>query len=207
MSNNAPATVYPPRPRRRRFPDSLLYEIIDGQRIAYKGYEAVLNNEKKREDIMGCSTLQATIIQLVMQFLWQNLPPQKYHLRTGELGLHLSHKTNVSADIAIFTTEQLRGITFDHFYATIPPKIVIEIDVKADTEALDMDYFDLKTRRLHEFGVERVIWIFTHTQKIHICEAGQDWIIRDWHKDAVVLDNIALNIAELLHDYDKLLNR
>jgi hypothetical protein len=191
------------RPR-RRFPDNLLFETLDGQRVPYKGYKDVLDNLKQKEEIMGSSILQATIIQLVLEYLLRNLDRKQFHLRTNELGLHIAPKTNVSVDIAIFTTEQLRKLQLDQYYATIAPKIVIEIDVKADTDAFDGDYFDIKTRRLHEFGVERVIWIFTSTEKIHICDANEDWIIRSWAKNAPIIDNIDLNIADLLKEYHDL---
>lgn len=39
-------------------PDYLVYEVLDGQPLYYKGYQEVLAGRQKLEDIMGSSVLQ-----------------------------------------------------------------------------------------------------------------------------------------------------
>ena len=51
-----------------KIPNNLIYEIIDGKPIYYANYKQVLNNNKQIQDIMGCSGLQAEIIDLIIKF-------------------------------------------------------------------------------------------------------------------------------------------
>lgn len=62
-------------------------------------------------------------------FRW-SYQPKKYLLATNKIGLHLAVGDNLGNDIVIFEKEKvgkLQGKYFD-----IPPKIVIEVDIKAD---------------------------------------------------------------------------
>ena len=45
-------------------PEYLVYEVMDGKPIPYRGFREVLNNNKILEDIMGSSGLQSFIISL-----------------------------------------------------------------------------------------------------------------------------------------------
>ncbi|GAB3640652.1 hypothetical protein [Spirosoma arcticum] len=56
------------RPR-RRVPDALIYEIMDGKPIYRKGYRDVLSGEKTIQDIMGSSSLQAIIVYYLTGFI------------------------------------------------------------------------------------------------------------------------------------------
>ena len=47
---------------KRNIPNYLVYEIMDGKPIYYRGYQSVLNKTKTLEQIMGCSSLQAVLI-------------------------------------------------------------------------------------------------------------------------------------------------
>ena len=49
------------------------------------------------------------------------------------------------------------------------------------------DYYERKTTKLLEFGVEKVIWLFTKSRKVWIAESGKDWLIRDWSQPVDVL--------------------
>ena len=46
----------------KKIPDFLIREVMDGQPLYYRGYRDVLRKLKTIEDIMPCSTLQATIV-------------------------------------------------------------------------------------------------------------------------------------------------
>lgn len=62
-----------------------------------------------------------------------------------------------------------------------------------------MDYVHKKTKKLLEKGVQKVIWIFTQTQRVLIAE-GQDWLNVDWHRDIELLDGHTFNIGKALED-------
>lgn len=79
----------------------------------------------------------------------------------------------------------------------MPPQVVIEIDTKSESKDNDL-VINIKTQKLLDFGVARVIWIFTDTQKVMVAVPGQDWLIKDWHKDLEIMDGHIFNIATYL---------
>jgi len=87
-------------------------------------------------------------------------------------------------------------------YLEISPKIVIEVDTKADLNNFDsaMDYFKRKTEKLFEFGVERVIWILSNNQQVMVATPNQNWIIMNWNNDIEILPNCVFSVAKLLHN-------
>jgi Uma2 family endonuclease len=181
----------------RKIPNSLIYEVIDGKPIYRKGYKEVLNKKKTLEEIMGSSSLQSAIISVIVKFLNKTLA-DNYWVGASESGLHLALNQNLSMDIPIFRVEQISNLTTK--YINIPPKILIEVDIEADTENFenDFDYYFTKTQKLLDFGVEKVIWIFTGAQKVIISTPNQEWRTVDWNASIEVMPNIAFCIAELL---------
>ena len=83
-------------------PQYLVYEEINGKPIYYKGYEEVLAQQKKMDDIMGCGTLQFLLIGTLLKWLYRTLPDNTYRIATNEAGLHLSKGNNIAGDILIF---------------------------------------------------------------------------------------------------------
>ena len=63
-----------------------------------------------------------------------------------------------------------------------------------------MDYCYTKTDALLDFGVEKIVWIFTDARKVMIAEPHKDWITRNWDQDIPVFENIALNLTALLSE-------
>ncbi len=180
-------------------PSSLIYEEIDGEPIPYAGYEEVLNGTKTQEEIMGSSKLQMKLSQLLLKFLFVQLSDEQYEVFPGEAGMHLGKGNNLATDICIYEKEQLQGIDFDTTYFEVPPKIVIEIDTKADVKDILGDgYLARKTRKLHEWGVEKIFWLMTDVNLIVIAAPDEDWLIRDWNKDVQLMDEVVINIGELL---------
>ena len=59
-------------------------------------------------------------------------------------------------------------------------------------------YFHKKTDELLAFGVEKVIWIFTDSEKIMVSEKNKDWQIINWTKDVVVMEGLAINLKKLI---------
>ncbi|GAB4110946.1 MAG: hypothetical protein OHK0057_02380 [Thermoflexibacter sp.] len=185
--------------RSKKIPNSLIYEVIDGKPIYRKGYKAVLNKKKTLEEIMGSSSLQAILIGLINKFLFKNMP-NEYIIGGAEMGIYLELKDNLSMDIPIFKVEQVSNLTTQ--YINTPPKILIEVDIEADTENFenDFDYYFTKTQKLLDFGVEKVIWIFIGAQKVIISTPNQEWRTVDWSASIEVMPNIAFCIAELLEN-------
>lgn len=192
------ADVMIEKQKKIKIPEYLVYEVIDGKPIPYRGYAAVLNKEKTLEDIMGSSSLQSVIVSVILKFLYQSIPEEIYVIATNEAGIHLDKKNNLSTDIGIFNTDILNKL--DEKYFNTPPEIAIEVDTKADVSqfANPIDYYHTKTSKLLRFGVKKVIWITTATRKVMIATAQADWITTDWNKEIEVTENIALNLAQLL---------
>ena len=60
------------------------------------------------------------------------------------------------------------------------------------------EYYEQKTSKLLEFGVEKVIWLFTKSKKVWIAEPGKDWMIRDWNQPVDVLPDCRFVPEELI---------
>ncbi len=183
-------------------PKSLIYEMVNGNPVYYKGYKDYLNGEKQIEEIMPSSYLQALIVTQLIILLSRKMDEQKYQLISSEIGLQFGKKSWRAANLAIYEKEQLKDIPKLNKYLTIPPKVVIEVDTKAAFEDITnpLNYYQEKTNELLEFGVDKVIWIFTDTKKVMIAEMGKDWNIIDWTKDVKIMDGIALNIQKIVDE-------
>ena len=149
---------------------------------------------------MGSSGLQAFIVTDILRFLFKHFSEDQYDIATNEAGLHLSKKDNLATDIGIYKLEALPPGTVTNKYLEIPPLIAIEIDTKADLSGFTspQDYFNKKTNKLLNFGVEQVIWITTASRKVMVATAGQDWTISDWNKPVTIIPSVSCNLADLL---------
>ncbi len=191
-----------PRIPAKDIPAVLIYEIMDGKPIYYKGYREVLNNEKTLEEIMGASTLQGFIVAYILKTLYRNLDDKLYNILTNEQGLHLNRKNNLSADIAIYEKTKLSAAQADKHYATLPPKIQIEVDINADMdeELSETSYIQQKTDKLLAFGVEKVIWVLSDSKKVIVATPHDNWQMIDWHKDIEVVDGVGFCIGGYLKE-------
>jgi hypothetical protein len=119
---------------------------------------------------------------------------------TNEQGLHLENKSNLSADIAIFETSKLPLKAADKYYASVAPKIQIEVDVDADIEDFELPeaYINLKTDKFLAFGVEKVIWILSESKKVMIATKDENWQITNWHKEIEITEGLYFNIGQYL---------
>jgi len=180
-------------------PANLIYEMVGDKPIYYRGYKEYLNGQKQIEELMGSSYLQSLIITKLVFLLMSNLS-KKYLVLTNEIGLQFKDKGWRAADIAIVETKKLKGIKKTNKYLNIAPKIVIEIDTKAELEEVkdSFGYFHKKTDELLDFGVEKVIWIFTDSEKIMISEKNKDWQILNWSKDIEIIEGLYMNLRELV---------
>lgn len=180
-------------------PECLIYEMADNTPIYYKGYQEVLKGKKETEEIMGSSFIQSFVVSRIFRFLISCLP-EVYEVLTNELGIWFSTGNWRAADIAIYRKEQLQGVPLNNQYIDIPPKVVIEVDTKADLGQFvtSMDYYYTKTDALLDFGVEKVIWIYTDARKIMIAESQKDWITTNWDTDIHIIEDVSLNLTQLL---------
>jgi len=198
-------TVQPPRVDSpvvdsSSIPESLIYEILNGRPLYYKGYRDVVAGTLKSEDLMGSSDLQSIIVTILVGTLWNHVDRKTYQITTNESGLHIAVGDNLSADIAIFEKAKLSKLKGKYF--DIAPKIVIEVDIKIDLNAIgsDVAYISEKTQELFDFGVERVLWVLSSIRKVIILHPNQDWITTDWSNDILVMEGCVLNIKKLLDE-------
>lgn len=184
---------------KQSIPKILVYEELDGLNVYYSGYQTVLNNLQNAESIMGSSGLQSFIIEVVKDFFKSKLK-KNYFILSNEVGLHISKRNNLSADIAIFSKENLKIKDLTSNYISVAPTVVIEVDTKADfTNINPADYFNIKTQKLLDFGVQKVVWIYTKSEKIMVATQGSPWLTIDWDKDIEVLGQ-QINILKMLKE-------
>jgi len=187
--------------RPTKIPADLIYEMVANTPIYYRGYHEVMQGQKTVEELMGSSFMQSLLISRIARFLMIRLPAD-YEILTNELGLQCAKGTTRAVDLAIYPKALLHGIPLHNKYLDVPPQIVIEIDTKADLSsfATPMDYYYLKTDELLAFGVNKVIWIFTEARKVMVAEARRDWLTRNWTQEIQILEDVALNLAQLLEE-------
>ncbi|MVM32628.1 Uma2 family endonuclease [Spirosoma sp. HMF4905] len=192
-----------PEQRRQRqlLLGQLVYEMEDEKPVYYAGYRDVLSGLKEPEEIMGSSGLQSFLVEIVQRFLFTHPFNTRLRIMASEVGVQIRKKEWRSCDIAIYEKERLKNYVFTNKYMDIPPDYVIEVDTKADLTKYQYqhDYFIKKTRELHEFGVKKVIWIFTENiPVIWESESADAIIIRDgWNHDVTITEGLTFNLGEL----------
>jgi Uma2 family endonuclease len=187
----------------RPVPDFLIKEFLDGKPIYYKGFRSVLDQTNKPEDIMGCSGLQSVIIFYLLRVCYSQLDLTRYWPLTNEVGAHIDKRKNFASDIAIFDKTILTPDKINKNYPSVPPKVVFEIDLKVALEEANMSEFEYvlsKTRQLHNFGVEKVFWISTSTQKVTVAAPGYEFAFVNWDEDIELFEGIRFNIGQYLKE-------
>ena len=203
LTIEAPKVMPLVQKRARKIPDYLVYEVMNGKPIYYRGYKHVLSGKLKLEDIMGASALQSFFLSLINNFIYPRIQ-KEYFTMLGEMGVHIDLGDNLSADLAIFHRSQL---TFERLwsakYADYPPMIVVEVDTKAAPESVEdfQIYFSEKIQKYLDFGVEQVVWIFTKSRKVWVAtNDGSPWLILNWQATITILGH-SFSIEELIKDY------
>ena len=190
-----------PKISAKNIPSVLIHEIIDGKPLYRKGYREVLAKTKNIEDIMGSSSLQFFIIDYILRILYRNVNDEKYIIATNEAGLHVDRKNNLAGDILIFDKNILTIDKINKHYSNVPPKISIEIDLDIELEDFtEHSYISLKTRKLLEFGAEKVIWFLSESKNIMIATPQGNWEIQDWDKDVEIFEGIICNVGKYLKE-------
>ena len=88
--------------RNQEIPAYLIYEVLEGKPVYYKGYKEVLAENKILEDIMGSSGLQAEIVSYLLKICYLAIDTGLFRIFTNEVGSHIDKGNNLSNDIAIF---------------------------------------------------------------------------------------------------------
>ncbi|MEO6037781.1 MAG: Uma2 family endonuclease [Saprospiraceae bacterium] len=185
-----------PKSRRRSLLDRLIYEVVEGKPIYYKGYQKVLNGHKTIEEIMSDSSLQAWLKGRIYAILLQQLLNSDFDITVGEQGFILGKKHQRAADLAIFRTKNL---VLNNHYSKLPPEVVVEIDISADlADSSDMEYIFRKVADYFAFGVKKVFWVFTEQHQVMIALPDQPAQTVSWTTDILVLEGVTFNIATLL---------
>ena len=183
--------------RKRKIPDELIYETINGKHYYYKGYEKVLNKKQNSRSVMGYGLFQWMIIKFITKY-FDNVLPENLIAIGGEGGFHLGHSDNLSIDFAILDKKDIDFSNVENKYLHFAPKAIIEVDTKADLNSAEgMDYYMTKTQKMLDFGVEEVVWVFTNSKKILVAKQGVSWLTVNWSDDIEVLGK-SLNLTQLL---------
>ena len=181
----------------QKIPEVLIYEMIDGVPIYYKGYREYLEGSKQMEEVMGSSKLQSIIIAELI-FLLRGFLGDDYLIFTNELGLQFSKNSWRAADIAVIKSDLVENL--DNKYLAVAPELVIEIDTKAELNGIKnpLGYYQEKTDELLKFGVDKVLWIFTETGKVMLAEQGKNWTMANWDENIEIVQGLSLNISEIV---------
>ena len=171
----------------QNIPKHLIYEMVDGVPIYYKGYKDYLNETEQPEEVMASSLLQSALAVLIatrLNLLLAQHYGSKYLVLGNELGILFKKKSWRAADLGIVEHDAVKSLLkeLNNEYIKTPPKIVIEIDTKADLSGVEnsFGYYQKKTKELLDFGVARVIWIYTDTQTVMLAEQGQPLQLQEW---------------------------
>lgn len=181
-----------------KIPDFLIYEIMDSKPIYRKGYRDVLSGKKTLEEIMGASTLQSVIVAYLVIQIGKFIDDDAYFVLTGEAGVHIDHRNNLANDIAIYDQAVLTPAKISKKYADVPPQIALEIDIEADTgEMTETGYIYKKTRKLFDFGVQKIIWVLTDAQVVLVATPERMETV-NWDKDVEIMEKHTINIGAYL---------
>lgn len=185
---------------KRKVPSYLIKEWVYDIPVYYKGYREVMKKNKNPEEIMADGTLQAAIKFWLSLLLGNQLNLSKYWIFSGEVGSHITHRKNASHDLVIIEKRLLPPGKVSNRYADVPARVVIEIDTTVEYgNDLPVEQFvQQKTQQTLDFGTEKVIWIFTATQKVMVATRGADWTISNWSKTIEVLDGVQFNLVEFI---------
>ena len=119
-----------------------------------------------------------------------------YFVLTGESGVHIDHRNNLA--IAIYDQAVLIPAKILKKYADVPPLIALEIDIEADTsEMTENGYIYKKTRKLFDFGVQKLIWVLTDAQIVIVATPERIETV-DWNTNVDIMGGNRFNIGAYL---------
>ncbi len=180
-------------------PDYLVYEVIDGKPIYYKGWQEVLNKTKTLEEIIASSGIQSYILYYLNIILFTKLGTNNFLFFSNESGVHIGHKKNLASDLAIYSKEILSAEKITTKYVDVPATVYVEVDIKADVEDMgETGYISLKTKKLLNFGAEKVIWILSKPKQVIVATEEKHWEVVNWDEDVALIEGHVFNIGKHL---------
>ncbi len=186
-----------------KIPLHLIYEKLNGNILPYIGFRDVLEGKVVFDGIRGNAALKSFISTAIARFFYENIIDEKRYIFTFGAGLELDENTILANNIAIYDRSNIK---LDHKYFTIAPKIAIEIDFKIDLcfseWTNEWDYVLAKSKKMLEFGTEKVIWITTKSKKIFVADHTEKWFLVEFNEDIPIIDGAILNLTQLLKDED-----
>jgi len=190
--------------KKRKIPAALVKETINGIPFYYAGYRSVINKTKKLEDIMADGGLQIDLKSYLAGLLFKQLDLKAYKIYAGEVGSHIDHRSNLGLDVAVYERKVLTPDKITEKYIDVNPKIVVEIDVNVELPERNANLFEefvlRKVRRLHAFGTEKIIWIFTKSKTVIVARPTNIWEVLEWDSEVELLEGITFNIARYLEE-------
>lgn len=179
-------------------PSALIYETLDGKPLYFAGYRDVLNGNKTIEEIMATGKKQSLMLNAIQGHLWRTHADKALTIMTGEIGIHISRNVNFSCDLVVFEDATLATLDINQNYFEVPPKIIVEVDLQVDPTSINLNQYILKkTRKLLQFGVEKVIWVFTDPPLVSVATSKGVWTINEWDTPIEILDGYFVNLADL----------
>ena len=100
----------------QEIPPALVYEVLNGRPLYYRGYKEVLSGPSTLESVMGSSDSQGAIVSLSNAVVWNGIDRKRYRTVSNETGLQFGKGDHVSVDIGIFEKSLvpvLKGKYFD----------------------------------------------------------------------------------------------
>lgn len=189
-------TASPRKKASRQIPEGLVYEIVRGRPVYYRGYREVLDGRQPIETIMAESSLQAWLKARLGSLLLTLLEPKGYEVAVGELGLLMGDGSRRGADVAVYRAEDFY---LSSRFLSVPPEMVIEIDVQASLDdQTEMEYVLEKIEDYLRFGVKQVVWIFTSSRKTMIATPVKPWLTMDWDATIETVGGASFNLENLL---------
>ena len=151
---------------------------------------------------MGCSSIQWVIIEYLLEVIYASDLRKKFRVATNEGGNNLALRNNLSFDIALYDREKLKPEDITKKYVQgIAPHTVIEVDTDISLDDTGFnnseDYTFLKTKKLMQYGTQKVIWIFTASQKIVVAE-DKVWQVYDFTQTIQIFENVEFNLDNYL---------
>lgn len=186
----------------RKIPSHLIRETINEVNYYYPGFREVLYKRKSLDELIGDSGLVFFLKQFLSDALKAGLAEHHYRIGSGNLGFQPSLTDTFELGVVIFDKSILTPDKITPRYVTVPPKVVIEIDVNVELPDHNSDLFQeyviRKVDSLFKHGVEKVIWFFSKSKKVFIALPGQAWQIDNWNQDVELFGGVKVNVADFI---------
>jgi hypothetical protein len=185
----------------KKIPSELIYEVMDGKPLYFKGYKDVLNGNKTVEEIMATGKLQSLMLNAIQTHLLRTQSDKAVTIMTGEIGIHISKNQNFSCDLVVFEDATLATLDINQQYFEVPPKIIVEVDLQIDSTTINLNQYILKkTSKLLQFGVEKMIWIFFDPPLVSVALAQGAWTIHNWNTPIEIFDGYPVVLSDLFKE-------